>query len=72
MPEMDGEELQREIKAMRPAIPVVAVTGNVMSHDTDRYLSHGFVGTIQKPIDVPTLFVSVKAYARGEHLPRPA
>lgn len=55
MPEMDGEELLRNIRRSSPDLPVVAVTGNVLDEDVQRYLGGGFVGVIGKPFDFDRL-----------------
>lgn len=56
MPETDGEELQRQISALKPSIPVVAVTGNVLEDDVRRYLDNGFAAALGKPLDIEKLF----------------
>lgn len=56
MPEMDGEELQQHIRQIRPELPVVALTGNVLEDDVERYLANGFVAALAKPLDVDRLF----------------
>lgn len=63
MPEMDGEQLQQELKQWKIDLPVVAVTGNVLEVDVKRYLSNGFVATIAKPIDIDQLIEVVEQHA---------
>lgn len=51
MPEMTGEELFAEIRAQEIETPVIAVTGNVLPEDVDRYLALGFEAVVGKPVD---------------------
>lgn len=54
MPDVDGYTLTNQIKSIPElsAIPVVAITANVMRGDRERVLSAGCDGYIEKPIDV--------------------
>lgn len=63
MPEMDGEQLQQALRASKPDLPVVAVTGNVLPDDAARYLSNGFVATLGKPVEIDELLAVVNRYA---------
>ncbi|WP_082078904.1 PAS domain-containing hybrid sensor histidine kinase/response regulator [Pseudoalteromonas rubra] len=56
MPEMDGNEAQRQIYARNPGIPVIALTANVMTEDVKGYLAQGFVAHVGKPIDMNSLY----------------
>lgn len=60
MPVMDGIEAQKRIKQLKPNIPVVALTANVMKQDVDSYLAQGFISHISKPIDINDLYGSLK------------
>lgn len=57
MPDMDGYTLTAKIKSMPgfAAVPIIAVTANVMRGDRERSLDAGCDGYIQKPIDIDTL-----------------
>jgi two-component system, cell cycle response regulator DivK len=57
LPDVDGYDLTRRIRALPElsAIPVVAMTANVMHGDRERTLEAGCVGYIPKPIDVDAL-----------------
>ena len=54
MPDMDGYALTKELKT-RPnlnAVPIVAITANVMRGDREKVFQSGCNGYIEKPIDV--------------------
>ncbi len=54
MPEMGGEEATRIIRAMpapRGAMPIIALTADVMPEDRERYLRSGLNDLVAKPID---------------------
>ncbi len=58
MPEMDGIEAMRKIKALRPGTGgkketlFIALTANVISSARDMFLSEGFDGFVAKPIEI--------------------
>lgn len=60
MPVMDGSEAQRLISDLKPSLPVIALTANVMKQDVDGYLAQGFISHIAKPIDINDLYGSLK------------
>ncbi|WP_294412567.1 PAS domain S-box protein [Pseudoalteromonas sp.] len=60
MPVMDGSEAQRLISDLKPSLPVIALTANVMKQDVDGYLAQGFITHIAKPIDINDLYGSLK------------
>jgi CheY-like chemotaxis protein len=51
MPEMDGIETARAIRAEGTQVPIVALTANAMQGMKDFYLEQGFQGYISKPIN---------------------
>jgi CheY-like chemotaxis protein len=58
MPEMDGEQAMRQIRAMAPpigAIPIIMVTADAMAGDRERYISYGADDYVSKPIDIDAL-----------------
>jgi signal transduction histidine kinase/CheY-like chemotaxis protein len=60
MPEMDGLEATRAIRAQeaktgRPRTPIVALTANAMSHQVAEYFETGMDAHIAKPIEIGAL-----------------
>jgi hypothetical protein len=55
MPVMDGLEATREIKKMKPMIPVVALTAYAMSNDKQEALGAGCDDYITKPVNIKQL-----------------
>lgn len=64
MPDMDGYTLTSRLKATPElcAIPIVALTANVMKGDKERSLEAGCDGYIQKPIDVDSLPIQINRF----------
>jgi len=55
MPEMDGIETTRHLRDMGYTRPIVALTANAVSGQSDMFLQNGFDEFISKPIDVRQL-----------------
>jgi two-component system cell cycle response regulator DivK len=68
MPEMDGYEAARRIKAVPEfaAVPIVAVTSYAMGGDRDKALSIGFAGYIEKPIATETFISEISRFIPGK------
>jgi len=64
IPEMDGYTLTHKIKTMpdMAAVPIVAITANVMRGDREKTLQAGCDGYIQKPIDVDTFVDQIQRF----------
>jgi CheY-like chemotaxis protein len=63
VPDIDGEEATRRIKA-DPAtkhIPILALTANAMSADRDRAIAAGCDDFDTKPVDMPRLLEKIAA-----------
>lgn len=65
MPEMDGVEATRRIRAHEAAngvkrTPVIALTANVMRHQVDDYLAGGLDGAVAKPLRAADLFEAIR------------
>ena len=60
MPEMDGYEAPRRIRALpdkrKAALPIVAMTANAVEDDRKNALDAGMNGHIAKPLDIQKLF----------------
>jgi PAS domain S-box-containing protein len=56
MPVMDGLEATRQIKLIRPDIPVIAITAYALNRDEQRAKAAGCDDYISKPIDKNKLF----------------
>lgn len=66
MPEVDGYTLTAQIRALpeMSAVPIVALTANVMKGDRERSLQAGCDGYIQKPIDIDTIAAQVQRFMK--------
>jgi PAS domain S-box-containing protein len=71
MPEMDGYEATRRIRAIAPALPVVGLTAHALAEEREKCLEAGMVDQLTKPIDVDALVAMVGKHA-GLIGPRPA
>ncbi|MCR5756549.1 MAG: transporter substrate-binding domain-containing protein [Selenomonas sp.] len=65
MPNMDGYEATRNIRSMedpaKAGIPIFAMTANAFREDRENAAIVGMDGHIAKPIDIPTLFATIKS-----------
>jgi CheY-like chemotaxis protein len=62
MPEMDGEEATRVIRALAEpcaTVPIIALTADVMTEDRERYMASGVNDLVAKPIDWDVLSRSI-------------
>jgi len=67
MPEMDGMETLRHIRAMAPPIgtlPVIALTADAAPEDREHYLASGMDGYLSKPLGKDDLFREVERVLR--------
>lgn len=68
MPEMDGFEATRAIRALGPEfvkLPIIAMTAYAMSGDRERCLEAGMNDYLSKPLNVDELFRIIESYATG-------
>ena len=66
MPRLDGVGATRQIRALegtRGAVPIVALTANVMIEDRERYFAEGMNAHLAKPIDLRQLHQTLKRFA---------
>lgn len=74
MPEMDGFELIRRVRALAgPAadVPAAALTAFARSEDRTKALQHGFEMHLAKPVEPGELVASVVTLVRRKRLSRP-
>jgi len=64
MPRMDGAELFRQIKIIKPKLPVVIITGYPDSDVMARALAQGPLGVIGKPFDESDIIEAVNGFLR--------
>ncbi len=68
MPEMDGLEATREIRALpggRGRVPIVALTASAMRGDRERFLDAGMDDYLAKPIDRAKLAAALRRIGRA-------
>jgi CheY-like chemotaxis protein len=62
MPVMDGLEASSEIKRLGCSTPIVALTANVLTQDTDIYYRYGIVDHLGKPFTAQELWNCLSRY----------
>ena len=65
MPVMDGFEATRAIKAIRPEIPVIALTADAMPETHQKALDYGMNDYLTKPFVPGILYEKLAKYYRG-------
>ena len=67
MPEMDGISAAMEIRKMErfKDLPIIAMTAHAMSGDREKSLEAGMNDHITKPIDVKTLYATLRKWIRA-------
>jgi PAS domain S-box-containing protein len=71
MPEMDGAEATRRIRAMGGEVgtlPIIALTADVSLEDRDRYLSSGLTDLLTKPVDWGRLHEVINRAVKGRNV----
>jgi two-component system, OmpR family, copper resistance phosphate regulon response regulator CusR len=71
LPEMDGFEVLRNLRAANSALPVVILTARDQVHDTVAGLEGGADDYITKPFRFEELLARVRVRLRGERSPEP-
>jgi CheY-like chemotaxis protein len=68
MPVMDGLEATRRIRAHQQfaTLPIIAMTASALDSDRLRCLQAGMNDQVNKPIDVPELFATLRRWVRPE------
>ncbi len=62
MPGMDGAELFRQIKTIKPELPVTIITGYPDSDAMSRALARGPFGVMSKPFGVSDIIAAVNSF----------
>jgi CheY-like chemotaxis protein/anti-sigma regulatory factor (Ser/Thr protein kinase) len=62
MPEMDGIEACKAIRALSASVPLVSITANISEEDTNQYEAVGFNHHVGKPVDLKSLYRILAAY----------
>jgi CheY-like chemotaxis protein len=67
MPEMDGYEVARKLKADPGLcrIPIVGVSSYAMAGDREKAIRAGFIGYIEKPINPETFGQEIRRFMSG-------
>lgn len=62
MPDIDGAELLKQIRSIKPAIPVTIITGYPGSELMERALKQGPFGVMEKPFDADDITSAVNSF----------
>jgi len=66
MPEMDGVEAVKHIRDLGYTEPIVALTANAVTGQSDIFIQNGFDDFISKPIDIRQLNAILNKYVRDK------
>jgi CheY-like chemotaxis protein len=77
MPEMDGYEATRQIRAfearedspLSKGIPIIAMTANVFREDIEQCLEAGMNGHLGKPLDLNEVLDTLRKYVKRSKMP---
>jgi signal transduction histidine kinase/DNA-binding NarL/FixJ family response regulator len=69
MPEMDGIEAVKIIRGKGYTRPIVALTANALSGQSDVFMKNGFDGFISKPINIRELNAALNTFVRDRQPP---
>jgi len=67
MPDLDGIETTKKLRALGYTAPVVALTANALIGNDAMFAEHGFDGFLAKPIDVQNMDVVLQKFVKGRH-----
>jgi len=66
MPEMDGTQAMQTLRDMGYGYPIVVLTANALSGQSEQFLERGFDGFISKPIDNSDLNTILMKYIKNK------
>ena len=69
MPGMDGMETLRRLKARRPTLPVVVLTGHAAAEKADEARNLGARDVVQKPAEFADLLARIRQVAESSARP---
>ena len=72
MPEMDGFEATRGIRAQKPMLPIIALTAAALERDRERCLAAGMNDHLGKPVSSARLLASLSPWVRPQQAQAPA
>ena len=70
MPKMDGIETTKKLREEGYNYPIVALTANAVSGQSEMFLANGFDDFISKPIDIRQLNAALKKFIRDRQPPQ--
>ncbi len=70
MPELDGDELFRQIRLMNSSVPVVIITGYPNSEIMNRAMEHGPIMVLGKPFTGDDILTIIHSLTRGVEIKR--
>ena len=68
MPDMDGRQATRELRAMKgpnQQVPVIAITASATARDWEACLAAGMTGHVAKPIEPAQLYAALETALSG-------
>jgi excisionase family DNA binding protein len=65
MPDMDGAELLKQVRGLKPRLPVTVITGYPGSEMMERALRQGPLGVMEKPFNAPDIITAVNSFLRA-------
>jgi CheY-like chemotaxis protein len=70
MPSLTGLQLASQLRAIRPGLPIMLMTGYNLSLTADRVQASGIGNILHKPFSLHSLGIAVQASLLGKILPR--